>query len=166
MGTKIQDAFDKEETANACRGEHVTFDTATTATFLRTFLILFSIEPFLLTAPRDHAKFSTDVIWLSTGTDADICAFGNENSGSLNEGFEQVGVAAKLRTRIRMSLVRIPRGIPTILAKSFRNFTQYLQANCGILSRLRHDSFLSNLFQFVSHPNIRRLNMDSKSFVK
>jgi hypothetical protein len=49
MGTKIQDAFDKEETANVCRGENVVFDTAFIANFLRTSLVLFSTS---CTRPR------------------------------------------------------------------------------------------------------------------
>lgn len=49
-------------------------------------------------------------------------------------------------------------GTPVILMGVFRGFPQSAQVNAGIVSRLGHDSFLTNIpnLSVIYHPTIRR----------
>jgi hypothetical protein len=58
-------------------------------------------------------------------------------------------------TFVRNMLVRISAGTPASLMEVIRVIPQNHQADVGIVSRLGHDRFLQNPFQFVNRPTIR-----------
>jgi hypothetical protein len=65
--------------------------------------------------------------------------------------------------------IRISAGTPAILTASFRGFPQFLHTNTGIISRLGHDRFPQNPFQFIIHQtsdNSTLYSMFQKSMVK
>jgi hypothetical protein len=58
-----------------------------------------------------------------------------------------------------------PPGHQVFLTGGFRGFPQSLRPNSGIVSRLGHDRFLPNPFQFTYHPTSERYSLDTRNVV-